>query len=215
MTTTKIKPAVTKAMREFAKTIKAPEGWTREELDGFYTSGAPYGGKDTMSGMLSIVLKSDSVIIVFCIEERVDFRTKKSHVSYSGHTNFKSSKGWRSFDRLGVEDSFYSPYEAKTLKDMTDPSQVIAEQCDRVVKFLEVDARRLDIPGIPYRVTPESRAEYTKQLKQGRSITFTPSGFGTGLRVSTKRSRYSKPMPVETAQFFDCPALFVETFDHD
>jgi len=213
MTTTK--PEVTKGMREFAKSIKAPEGWSREELDGFYTSGIPYGGKDSMPGMLSIVLKSDSIIIVFCIEERVDFRSKKSHVVYSGHTNFASSKGWRSFDRLGVEDSFYSPYDAKALKDMPDPSQVIAEQCDRVVKFNEVDARRLDIPGIPYRITPESRVERTAQLKQGKSITFVPSGFGTGLRVSAKRSRHSKPMSAETAQFFDCPALYVETFDHD
>jgi len=205
-------PKITKAMRTFAAKIVAPEGFTREERDDHYSNGQQYDGWHKMLGTLTVMLKSDDVVITFAIEDTVDWASKKKALRYNGHTNFKTEKGWRSFDRLGVEDSFYSPWNSK---ELPDPATVIAEQLERIVKAKAADAERVDIPGLPYRINEAGRKERSQALKTRGCTTFTPSGFGTGHTVTTKKTRYGKPLPKATADFFGVQALYVETFDHD
>jgi hypothetical protein len=103
----------------------------------------------------------------------------------SGHTTFTTARGERSYDRLGVEDSFYA-YASAT------PEQVgakLLEQIARVAKSREYVLSSVLVPGLGYSVTPERKAKCIADLKAGRSISFTPSGFGTGYRLSVRQAR--------------------------
>lgn len=73
----------------------------------------------------------------------------------------------------------------------------------------------VSIPGFGFRIHQDNLEAVKKKIQNSGPHTFTPSGFGTGHILSTRGSRYSKPMPAETAKFFGVPVLYDETFDHD
>lgn len=131
----------------------------------------------------------------------------------SGHTVFKTEKGgWATFDRRGVEDSFYLGSYGDSPADV---SRVIQEQLVKIEASKETSKKMVTIPGFGYSVHQDQLESLKKKLASGQSHSFTPSGFGTGHRVSTKKSRYATKMPAETAKFFGVTALYDETFDHD
>lgn len=205
---------ITQAMRRYADRIIAPEGWTREVLE----DKCRYGAGESPSinpGYLCVTLNGPDVCLIFRLSmQQVFGRRKKpvSRVSFYGSTLFRTERGnWRSFDRLGVCDSFSSPYDA----ELPEPAAVIDEQIERVAQWRVEDADRVDVPTLGYRISPSTRTAYTLKLKAGMPVTFTPSGFGQGKILSKRRSRYADPAPAELARFFDVPALWIETFDHD
>lgn len=151
--------------------------------------------------------------------DALDYKGKRQRVdnwtiAASGHTNFSTERGQRTFDRVGVDDSFYvNPGDtADTLREK------LVEQITRVAASRERLARSEAVPGLPggWVVTPERRAEIGKVLASGRGYDFRPAGFGIGYHISTHRLAFGQPLPRATADFFgiDRP-LFFETMDCD
>jgi hypothetical protein len=136
----------------------------------------------------------------------------------SGHTTFTTERGERTFDRTGVEDSFsvcpkYRALPADTPKVV---GMKLLEQIDLVADARERVKNSVPVPGLGYSVTPETRAKYTADLLAGREVSFTPSGFGTGYRLTVRQhSRYDKPAKPETREFFGVRTLFIQQLDCD
>jgi hypothetical protein len=101
-----------------------------------------------------------------------------------GHTTFTTAKGTRTFDRTGVEDSFY----VHLYDGVAGVQAKIEGQLKRVGESRERIKGMIDIPGINWLTTPEGKEEITKKLKAGKCHEFRPSGFGTG-NVLYHRSR--------------------------
>jgi len=121
----------------------------------------------------------------------------------AGSTSFGTAHGWRTFDRAGVEDSFY--VEAEDTAAAVD--EKVAAQVARVAESRERIARSEAVPGLPgnWLVTPERKAEIRARLAGGGTHQFQPAGFGTGYAVRTRRAPGYAPLPRETAAFFGLP----------
>jgi hypothetical protein len=207
---------ITKAMRAFAARIAAPPNWTRAEIENRWASDANGWHDSDSPGTLSVKLMGPTEGLIFRLEMREEWARGEKlglRVSYDGTTLFKTDKGWRSFDRTGVESSFSSPYGG----ELENPADVIARELERVEKWRKADAERIDVPTIGYRIAPATRDEYSTRLKKGLSVTFTPSGFGTGKRYTVRKPRhpYASKADPKLAAFFGVPELWLETFDHD
>lgn len=131
----------------------------------------------------------------------------------SGHTTFSSSKGERCFDRLGVEDSFYIHRSDK----IKDANVKILEQLEKIKTSRERLNLSESIPGIPFMVTPDTKAVITAKLLEGKSHTFMPSGFGTGYVLYSRGPRRShvKRCDPATESFFGIIPLYFGTMDCD
>jgi hypothetical protein len=131
----------------------------------------------------------------------------------SGHTSFTTSQGVRTFDRTGVEDSFYLQL-ADTVEDVL---QRFRDQIKRVAESRARIDRSESIPGLGFLATPELKAQVTAELKAGKSHSFTPSGFGTGYRLYTGRqqSRFDHRAKAETEAFFGVSPIYLQTMDCD
>lgn len=213
--------AITKAMEAFAKRIEAPKGFTKELLrNKLAVHGQPvevFGDKEC-AGMLSVVVRGEAKVVVFNLNMEDVYKAGKKRgtaVSCGGHTIFKNSRGgWSSFDRVGVSDSFYiSHYDEG---DDADVNKVLARELARIDKYLADDATRISVPVIGYRITTEQKAQYIATLKAGRTISFRPSGFGTGYVFSIRKPRgWGRQADPRIAEFFEQPVLWVEHLDCD
>lgn len=130
--------------------------------------------------------------------------------------NTDGTGGSRTFDRTGVDSSFH----ADVGETPDDVRRTLLEQIARVASSRERLARSTTVPGLPggWLVTPEQRIEIAKLLRAGKSYSFTPSGFGTGYRLSTDRPGYGRRtgLPAETSTFFGVAgSLFYEPLDCD
>lgn len=181
------------------------KGW-HNGLEGDFPSRGLYP-----SGSVILTNEDDTVRVAVNVSIAEDYKTQEPEIKEaSGHTWFKKpgKQGWFGFDRRGVEDSFY-------LKNSNDFQSEMKEQLEKIEKAIARDATMIDVPGIPFRITPETLELNKKLLAQGRPVYFKPGGFGTGYTVTTTPTRYSKPLPAEAAALFEVPRLFFETFDHD
>lgn len=138
-----------------------------------------------------------------------------------GTTNFGSilegRRIPRTFDRIGVESSFYF-HRTDTVETVRAK---FAEHLTRIATQRERSARSVTVPEIGYSITPATKAQHTAALKSGSSISFSPSGFGTGYTLtlaSRRRTRlgYGTRMAgTALNEFFGVGALLVETRDCD
>lgn len=151
---------------------------------------------------------------------------RKSYELASGHVYFDTNLGERTLDRTGVEDSFYIDNPLKWSKETlerygsADPIVAANEKIRKIVTETVPQAqarinRSERVPTIPFTVTPERKAEITELLQSGKTHTFTPSGFGTGYRLTTRRSQWTRPGPAELAKFFGVRAVHLERLDCD
>ncbi len=204
----KTKPTIPTLSR-LVKGIKTPEGFERSVHTEPKT--------EWCAAYKVLTLKGDGIEIV--VEFNGFDKSWDSWSLASGHVSFSTSQGTRTFDRYGVEDSFYidNPLKWGTTDDVVEKAN------EQILAFIETkipEARaRVDrserIPGIPFDVTPETKARVTEQLKAGTPYRFMPSGFGTGYVLSTKRTRYSKRAERATEKFLSVTPVYVETFDAD
>jgi len=141
----------------------------------------------------------------------------------SGTTNFETKDGRRTFDRRGVDDSFYwkgySFFKRATKRPLADVKQILDEQLERIAKSRTFHETALKVPQIGHSVSPDALTTYKAKLKAGKHITFTPSGFGTGYNVVTRKPArpwwgVQRATP-ELEKFFDHSPLWVESFDCD
>lgn len=195
---TESKAAFTKRMQS----ITIPDGFTaamREEKDGW--------------------VKGQKTYLVYTLTKPDD--TKIEFDQYgSGHTKFLTEKGWRTFDRTGVEDSFYHlPFEHEKGKKI-DLNALVAEQLARIEKSRDYFKSAISVPGLPnFTVAPDRVAKLKADLKKFGVITFTPSGFGTGYSITKKPTRglrygESRAKP-ELEAFLGHSPLYVSTMDCD
>ena len=130
----------------------------------------------------------------------------------SGHTSFTTTQGTRTFDRTGVDDSFH----VGLCDDVADIRTKIERELKRIAESRARISDSIPVPQIGFLVTPESRAEISAKLKKGGSHSFTPSGFGTGYRLSTRQqSRYDQRASQALEAFFSASPIYMQTLDCD
>lgn len=134
----------------------------------------------------------------------------------SGHTRFLHKGAWLSFDRTGVEDSFYHVPLFKG-HGVSDLNVIVAEQIERVKKRLEYFASAVSIPGIPFTVAPDGVEPLKQRLAKTGVVSFHPSGFGTGYRLTKRPTRGGGEQRAlaATETFFGVSPLYVSTLDCD
>jgi len=130
-----------------------------------------------------------------------------------GSTSFKAGDHWATFDRRGVESSFYwKPLWEKD--ERPDIKVILNEQLERIAKHRVYAATAIKVPQISFTVSPENLAKLKVTFKNKGYHRFHPSGFGTGYTVSAKPLRHGSRASKELETFFGVP-LWVETFDAD
>lgn len=190
----------TEQFHAFVAGIKVPDGFTSEVQEGEpYSNGEP-------KPLVFVLTKADEIVIKF-------------DQGGSGHTSYKAAGAWYTFDRRGVEDSFYHQPMFSTDK-VKDPNAIVTEQMDRIAKQLEYKKTAVQIPGIPFTTSPAGIADLKARLTKNGSITFTPSGFGTGYVIYSKKPparRYSQMRlaPPELNNFLGITPLWIDKFDAD
>ena len=197
-----MKQMTEKQFRKHVAQVKLPAGFTAE----FKTES---WGQGSSSFVSYVITKQDDTIITF---------TQHG----SGHTEFKTDKGtWLSFDRTGVEDSFYhyDTFSIRGREKKYDLNVLVQEQLERIEKRREYYRSAVSIPGIPFTVAPAGVEDLKKRLaKQGR-ISFHPSGFGTGYVISKRKPpgyQYGgKQASPELEKFLGCSPLYITTMDCD
>lgn len=173
-------------------------------------------GKMIITAVFAMIKNEIEITIYMYPDEIARAQKEKSRFFGSlgdGHTSFDTSKGRMTFDRHGVEDSFY--VEADDTVETVNAK--IVEQIQKVTLSRERLARSLTMPDYGYNLTPERLEKERDTLRRGGVARFAPSGFGTGHLISTKpRGRYNCVRASQALiDFFGVGVLFVETFDHD
>ena len=150
---------VVTAIKNWWKKLKAPEGFKKTPLA--IKKGKSWDGYPTADYTLE--LKSDDIHITFRpYENRGNWNYDKGAIFlFDGSVDFKTDKGWSSFDRPGIEDSFHS----NDLKS-PDPNAFVQEQIQRVTERLGVLQTMVDVPDIGYRITPKTKERYIQLLQQ-------------------------------------------------
>jgi hypothetical protein len=144
----------------------------------------------------------------------------KSYDMADGHVTFVDGKKEYTYDRLGVDDSFYVSYKKKDYTS-NDLNAIILEQVERVHTSRERDKNeggRVSVPGTNIEVTKARQAELSATLQSGKYVQITPSGFGTGYSFTRgQRYQYSKRASAAQMAFFGITdgRLFVDTLDCD
>jgi len=205
-TTTKTKNMTKRGILKLIKEIAPPPGFTKTITE------IPKDNWQMGYTVVELAKDEPNDRIKIKMDFYLDTKVKSSWDTVaSGHTTFSSAQGDRSFDRLGVEDSFYVNGDS-TIQSVTEK---INEQIERIKTSRQRLAQSESIPGLPFLVTPETKASITAKLSSGKSHSFMPSGFGTGYRISKRGGRWAKRCSSETEKFFGVSPLFYETMDCD
>lgn len=156
--------------------IKTPEGFERQETTDTWT---PWGGRERTFPVLTLTSPD--------VEIRVEFSGgRDSYELATGHVTFDTAMGKRTFDRYGIEDSFYVSNPAEW-----DSSNMF--HGERVV----LGSRLGTITSTPgYREWGEKRKdswadEYVVAWDDGETLTYTDRQF--------KRAGVKRAGPVEQA----------------
>jgi hypothetical protein len=131
-----------------------------------------------------------------------------------GHTEYKFGAGWRTFDRRGIEDSFYHLplYPGHEIEPL---DEIVTKQLTRVAEMIEYHKTAMPVPGLPFSVSPARLRVLKTDIANKGWVIFVPAGMGTGYRVSRKVSTYSTRATPELEAFLGVSPLYVSTFDHD
>jgi hypothetical protein len=177
------------SVEAFLKTLATPEGFERTDIArGQYSL---HGDGDP-----AVEFTGDGVTVAIVMWD-VDSDWSVG----SGHVTFTTALGRKTFDRRGVEDSFY----VEAGDTAAEVAARIAERLKDVAESRARLSRSETVPGLPgkWSVTPERKAEIAAKLKDGREHEFRPSGFGQGVLITRgQRMRYSTRLPAETMAFF-------------
>lgn len=208
----KPRPMTLVQKRKFLAAIPVPPGMLATFHDEMIDEWNSKAKKNALVPCPSATFAGDGITMVLSMDGSGDY----SHGS--GHTTFTTERGERTFDRTGVADSFsvYPKYHATPADTPETTGTKLLEQIALVATSRANVKNSVPVPGLGYSVTPETRAKYTADLLAGRGVSFTPSGFGTGYRLTTRQySRYDKPAKPETRAFFGVPSLFIQQLDCD
>ncbi len=158
-----------------------------------------------------LVLTSKTVVLKFAATVNPD-----ATIHICGTTNYLANGTWYTFDRRGIEDSFYSDYDSCATK--WDVETVILEQIERAEKSIarhEAKGNMIELfPGI--NVFESDIANKIDEFKENGYISFTPSGMGIGYRITRNRvSRWDSPLSGVALECLGFKNAWVETLDCD
>lgn len=227
----KVNPEHVKAIEAFLPTVPTPSSFTREEGHGHMDAGGEVwgrGGRNIFTADQAWVkLSSDTIKIVINISYENDAvypkKTIPGGIVVSGHTNFKTSAGWKTFSRRGINDSFqFSHFERE--KGDLDINALLDEQIKKANARIAEYTDRIIIPGLQggFSIDPKNVPEITAKLKAGQTHDFMPGGMGTGYTISIRPLQPkmggfdpSPQGPKELANFFGVPKIYVTSIDAD
>lgn len=193
--------------KKFLEALTVPEGFSKE----IYTYDRDWDRFNPKVPALKITGDGVEILVIMDGTKRPP---KKAWAIASGHTSFDTSKGRMSFDRTGVEDSFYVDWD-DTLEMVNEK---ISRQLEKVAASRERLTKAVTVPVLGYNLSPERFEQYKATLKAGKTVSMDPSGFGTGHLLSTKPrlARYGvKKADPKINEFFGVGPLWIEEFDHD
>ena len=197
--------------QEMMANITTPAGFTRTEG----TWPGYVWGNQPPKNLPQLTLEGDGITI------QINFGDdKEGYMLADGHVSFTSEQGTRTFDRRGVDDSFYidNPRKQFSLEDPTrDTNATIQDFIDR--KVPEARARIAgseQVPGLNGRLATKAQKQ---QLLDKGTLDLYPSGFGTGYHFMTSAAWANQPGVREGSEeqkrFFGVKNLWVSTFDCD
>ena len=196
-----------KVRRFIDEFLTIPQGFTKEE-------DLEWPDKIWMSGP-SLTLRSSEEEIEFIFR----FSEFENILSITGTTRFKSAGVWYSFDRIGVDSSFYLAEDGDWEEPFEKVNEVLKKQFERIAQSRERLERSKPVPGIGFMLTPERIEKISRTLKAGGTETLMPSGFGTGYQLIGKKVRAGQWGPQIASKalkdFFKVPVLYVQSFDAD
>jgi hypothetical protein len=182
-------------LKKFAKTAPTPVGWSTLWREG------------RSQEFVMINLEKDIELVFYA--------------GGDGTTRFKmeGSPYWRSFDRVGVSSSFYwrDHTTAKALSH-GDVKKVVEGELARIKKSKAFLRTALTVPMIGHNISPDALPEYKRALATIGVIRFTPSGFGTGYEIVTRKPKHNygvKRADQKLEDFFGRSPLWVVSFDCD
>lgn len=188
-----------KALEKFVPTLPKWDGWVgswKEEV-------THYAGQNVTTRSWMLVCYADHV--------KLEFRA-----GGDGTTSFEvEGKGWLTFDRRGVESSFYWQKWDYPGAEEVIIENVMREQVKRVADRREYYKSAIVVPQIGFTVSPEGKVALIADIKKIGFRNFMPSGFGTGYTISTKHVRFSNRAKPELEEFIGVSPLYVSTFDAD
>lgn len=132
-----------------------------------------------------------------------------------GETRFRAQGTWRTFERRGIESSFYWIGWDGEIRDI---GELVVEQIKRCEERIAYYSTALTIPEVGSTVQPDRLPQLKLTLKKECMLTFPPSGMGTGHIVHTKRPRQTwgvRRATQELEKFFGIEGLWITTFDAD
>lgn len=214
---------VTPAEQSVADSIATPEGFTKT-VEGNHSE----WGKPGEEAGLIVKLENETIRLTITITTPSpdDWCGRNYSTQWSCIDSFLVSGNRRvTFFRCGVDcDTFGGgvPREGAELDSYELKCTDVNAQVDALItRIREHQAKTKDYVTLPapfssFRASAEQIEGYKKLLRTGQYVTFTPSGFGTGYRLMTRRSsRYDKPVSAEVARFFGVNTLYYETLDCD
>lgn len=227
----KVNPEHVKAIEAFLPTIPTPPGFAREEGLGYMDDGGEVWGKGGKAiftadqAWVKLVSNDIKITINVAFSEEAVYPkiTYPAGITISGHTNFKTSTGWKTFSRRGIDDSFNFDHFHQG-KGELDINSLVAEQIKKSQARIADYADRITIPGLQggFTIDPKNVPEITAKLQAGKTHDFMPGGMGTGYTISTKPLHPktggfdpSPQGPKELANFFGVPQIFVTSIDAD
>jgi hypothetical protein len=156
----------------------------------------------------TLSLESDDTVISMVFDAE---GSSESYVIASGHVSFDTAAGRRTFDRLGVEDSFYIDNPAKDFTDSGDPNVKLNET---IKEFIEVKipasreraAVSEKVPGTDLLISPAQKEVFRST---GR-VTLAPSGFGTQYTFSRTNIPGAKTATEAQRKLFGMKKLYVK-----
>ena len=128
-------------------------------------------------------------------------------------TNYKAKGKEFTFDRYGVDDSFY--YEGL---------RALPKQIDEQRERVKTSQARLaltesfNMGPVRLMLSPDALKAIVDKLKSGKTHTYHPSGFGTGYYFSTNpkiRNRYDRAMASPELEKLVGKTVYVSSYDAD
>jgi hypothetical protein len=128
-------------------------------------------------------------------------------------TIYKAHNTSFSFDRLGVEDSFYFESLDKLYKQFNQQVDRVREAQQRLAK-----SKRMNLGPVTLFMTQESIDAMVAKLKKGETYCYFPSGFGTGynFNIRFRKQRFQENIKASyELESLVGQRVFISSFDAD
>lgn len=164
-------------------------------------------------------------VVLFSEEEGIKIRLDVSCASkyngleagatwyITGHTSWSEGEKWFTFDRRGINDSFYAHNGEKDQFASNDINEAVVAEYEKIAEQREIVT--VEIPDTNIHYAEKRIDELRKKLQAGGTIAITPSGMGVGYEFSSKSGRWTSPATAEQKKFWNVDRLFFSTLDCD